>query len=152
MPGPLPKDPAIRQHRIKHSTRAALNAETHPITRMPSLPECPGGEQWHRMAKRFWRDVWHSPMSDKYLRADMHGLFRLLILVDAFWKGPSESLSREIRLLGQLYGLSPIDRRRLQWTVEEEAAVERKRTRQPAVEGEARADDPRKILQMVASR
>jgi hypothetical protein len=59
-------------------------------------------------------------------------LFRLALLVDDYWQGaPSgrqRRLAAEIRLQGQLFGLSPIDRRRLQWQVEQ---VEERRAKRP---------------------
>jgi hypothetical protein len=94
--------------------------------------------------------VWHSPMAEQFLEADKHALYRLAVLIDAFWEKPSQSLAAEIRLEQQAFGLTPIDRRRLQWTVEDREEQQRTRTRQAPREDEA--DDPRKILRMVATR
>ena len=94
--------------------------------------------------------MWHSPMAEQYLEADKHALYRLAVLVDQFWVEPNSKLAAEIRLEQQAFGLTPIDRRRLQWAVEEEE--ERKRTRTRQAPRERVAEDPRKILRMVASK
>lgn len=147
MPGPLPKDPKIRQHRIHRSTRALLAAENKPIKRIPSLPDLPDGEEWHQMTVKFWKDVWNSPMSIEYLRADLHGLFRLAILVNQFWLAPSVNLSREIRMMGQLFGLSPIDRRRLEWSIEQVEQVRDRGERERIKRGKIiEGADPRDVL------
>lgn len=116
MPGPTPKSPALRQRRNKDVTRATLPAESSPRKRAPKLPALPG-RTWHVMTKLWWKDVWASPMAVEYLRADEHGLFRLAVLIDTFWSEPNQPLAAEIRLQQQAYGLSPLDRRRLQWQV-----------------------------------
>jgi len=58
-------------------------------------------------------------MATEYVRADEHGLFRLAVLIDMFWHKPSQKLAAEIRLQQQAYGLTPLDRRRLEWSVEQ---------------------------------
>jgi len=98
------------------------------------------------MTRRFWRDTWNSPMAAEYLRADLHGLFRLAVLVDAFWKEPSVNLSREIRMMGQLFGLSPIDRRRLEWSVAQTEEAKDKRELRRARGARVLENDPRGIL------
>jgi hypothetical protein len=148
MPGPLPKDPRIRQRRHKKSTRATLPAEANPLERKPNMPAHPFGAEWHVMARRFWDDTWASPVAAEFLRVDAHGIFRLLVLVDDFWKNPTVALSREIRLMGQCYGLSPIDRRRLEYSVAstEEAIAkhhEARVKRATVVDG---GSDPRSFL------
>ena len=146
MTGPIPKPDTIRQRQNKKSTRAVLAATSRQIAVSKTMPAHPLKEKWHPLARAFWVDVWASPMASQYLEADLHGLFRMLVLTDRFMKEPSVSVSAELRLLSQLYGLSPIDRRRLEWTVAktEDAvqAVEQRRTRR------ARnvTNDPREVL------
>ena len=89
-------------------------------------------------------------MAEQFQEVDKHALYRLAMLIDAFWSRPSQQLAAEIRLEQQAFGLTPIDRRRLQWTVEQEDERRRTRTRQAPRERES--DDPRKILRMVASK
>jgi len=116
MPGPPPKNPAIRQRRNKATTRSTLPAEKNPISRAPSLPPNPTGD-WNELTVKWWRDVWSSPLRDEFLRADLGALFRLAILVDMFWKTSKLSVATEIRLLEREFGLTPLSRRRLEWSV-----------------------------------
>ena len=146
MPGPAPKDPKIRQRRNKVATSATL-ARTEP--RRQRAPRLPKIRKWHERTRAWWADVWHSPMADKILRADEHALLRLALLIDMFWTDPSKELAAEIRLEQQAFGLTPIDRRRLQWVVEEEEAPRRARR---TVANNDDAEDPRKVLKMVATR
>lgn len=102
------------------------------------------------MTAEWWRDVWASPMAPEFDESDRHGLFLLAVLVDAFWVEPSKELAAEIRLQRQCFGLTPIDRRRLQWEIERtDEALDRGRKRRaaepkPATRG--RAADPRAVL------
>ncbi len=143
MPGPPPKDPKLRQRRNRTATSATLIRREPPRQRAPSLPKV---RKWHDLTRRWWADVWRSPMAEEFLRADMHALFRLAVLVDMFWWDPSDKLAKEIRLEQQAFGLTPIDRRRLQWSVEEEA--EERRARQVAPPPVA-DEDPRQLLKVV---
>lgn len=126
LPGPLPKDPKLRQRRNKVSTAAKLSLEDHGIE-APALPDRVDpntGEvaPWHPRTVEWWEDVWASPMAPEFLDADVHGLFLLAELEDAFhWsRNPREKmdLAKEIRLQRAMYGLTPMDRRRLQWEVD----------------------------------
>ena len=142
---PLPKDPAIRQRANKSSTRASLGAEELPRKRAPRLPEL-DGKCWHVMTRAWWRDVWHSPMAAEYVRADEHALFRLAVLINEFWGNPTKELASEIRLQQQAFGLSPIDRRRLEWTIGQAEGASSKRQRRQAKETDAAEYDPRSVL------
>ena len=146
MPGPMPKNPALRQRRNKSATRAMLPAELLPRHRTPKLPDLPDGEEWHLMARAFWKDIWSSPMRCEYLRADEPALFRLVLLVHVFWKTGRLDFVREIRSLEREFGLTPLSRRRLEWTVAQaEEAVDRheqKRVRRAIIIDA----DPREVL------
>lgn len=115
MPGPAPKHPAVRQRRNKDVTQAALVNRDGPLAKVPTLPKRADG--WHAMTKKWWKDIWQSPMREEFLRADIHALFRLAVLVDLFWSEPNLAVAAEIRLQQQAFGLTPLDRRRLQWQV-----------------------------------
>ena len=88
-------------------------------------------------------------MANEWDPADLHGLLILADLVNTYWNLPPEKanqkalLAAEIRLQRQLYGLSPLDRRRLAWEIEraEQAQDEgaRRRAGRPAV-AEGRPD------------
>lgn len=146
MPGPAPKPEALRQRRNRPTTRATLPAETEPREGPPRLPVHPGGKGWHNMARRWWNDVWSSPMQYEFLRGDEPAIFRLVLLVDTFWRTQDLAVAREIRLLEREFGLTPLSRRRLEWSVAqaEEAKdkhEQRRIRRSPVVNG-----DPRKVL------
>lgn len=154
MPGPPPKDPAIRQRTNKSSTRALLTDNPERKIRKPSLFKRLDADgkiiAWHEMTRRWWRDVWRSPMAGEYLQADHHGLYRLAELVNLFWCEPSAGLAAEIRLQQQSFGLTPLDRRRLEWTVEQaEGAKDRGKKREQPERPAATGEDPRKMLTMV---
>lgn len=148
MASPIPKPAATRQRRNKVSTARTL-AVVHDVV-APVLPDLEGG--WHEMTAAWWADVWSSPMAPEYDASDLHGLYLLARLVDAAWRAESPTsltvLMGEMRLQRQCFGLTPIDRRRLQWEIDrgEQAAVktEQRRTPRPvAKEGE---EDPRRLL------
>ncbi len=150
----------MRQRRNRAPTAAQLPAESEEqARRVPQLPkvsytdkrscpECgheweePVERKWHRLTRAWWRDVWHSPMAGEYLEADIHGLYRLAVLVDRFWYEGTKELAAEIRQQQTAFGLTPIDRMRLQWSIQR---TEKPRPAQPvAPEG-----DPRSLLQAV---
>lgn len=141
MKGRTPKPRATRQRRNRTTTEAVLPARETPRKNAPQLQ--PRDRIWHPMTRAWWKVVWHSPMAVEFLRADIHGLYRLAVLVDGFWLNPTKELAAEIRLQQAAYGLTPIDRRRLQWEVER---VEKGR-RRPAPT--AQPDDPRERLRLV---
>ena len=148
MPGPLPKDPKIRQRTNKSATRALLPAETAPILKAPRLPNHPDSKGWHNMARLWWRDVWASPMRFEFLRGDLPALLRLVMLVDTFWREQELDVAREIRLLEREFGLTPLSRRRLEWSVaqaeEAKDLHEQKRSKRAIILDNI---DPGKILE-----
>ena len=120
---------------------------------VPALPELGGKSKWHAMVIRWWESVWRSPMAAEYLEADKDGLFVLARLHQDFWtaknKKERQQAAAEMRQQGVRFGLSPIDRRRLQWEVEKgEQAVQRTeaRRRPKLVPGK----DPRESLKVVS--
>ena len=151
MPGPLPKDSKIRQRTNKTSTAARLPAGTGRRSRHPKLP-VEADRVWHPLTRKWWRDLWTSPMAGEYLQADTHGLFALADLVDRYWSTTDErkrlDLAKEVRLQRQAFGLTPIDRRRLQWEVDKvEDRKKRRVTRER--KPEKFAADPRENLREV---
>lgn len=145
MPGPLPKKNPARRN--KTSTRATLPRDHQVVA-----PKLPAREaQWHAQTAEWWADIWASPMAPEFERADLHGLFVLADLVDAFWTAetPKErtALAAEIRLQRRDFGLTPLDRRRLQWEIErvEDAQDRGQRRRQTSKP----AGDPRAVLHAV---
>ena len=148
MPGPVPKDPKIRQRRNRVTTQSTLDAASDGRRRRPSLP---AGIDWHPMTVAWWRDVWRSPMAKEFLEADKHALFRLAILIDRFWLEPTKELGAEIRLEQQAFGLTPIDRRRLQWSVDNDREISDNRRVAVAPPSYKDEVDPRNLLKWVVA-
>lgn len=152
MPGPPPKNPATRRRTNKTSTHATL-VRDHDVV-APPLPER-ADQDWHPFTLQWWADIWASPMAPEFERtSDTHGLYMLAALHDDFWRVPPEKprvraeLAAEIRLQEQRFGLSPYDRRRLQWQIEAtEAAQDRGRQRRArTIEPVEAGSDPRAVL------
>lgn len=149
--GPPPKNPALRQRRNRATTAATLD----PAGRRGPAPPLPkrekGAQPWHALVRAWWRDVWASPMAAKFLTADVHGLYLIAELRDRFWRGHTE-VANEIRLEEARFGLSPVDRWRLQWEIHETPAPapsEPAPTPPAANSGDRDEPDPRKVLSMV---
>lgn len=145
---PMPKRNPARRN--KSATRATLTAE-HDV-QAPPLPRREAGWDWQ--TESWWRDVWASPMAPEFHESDKHGLFALAALVDDFWTADSSrdrtALASEIRLQRQCFGLTPIDRRRLQWEIERtDEAVEKGRKRRAAAAPTVPGVDPRSVLRAV---
>lgn len=144
MPGPIPKPPELRQRRNKVSTRATLVVLD---TKRKAVPELPKGD-WSALTLAWWKNVWASPMSEEFLEADHHGLILLAHLIETYWRDPKTQTAAEIRAQEQRFGLSPLDRRRLQWEVKR---VEGSGRLKPRGTVGARSRDPRSILRESAS-
>ena len=150
MPGPMPKPAGLRQRANKTASRASLAPESAPRKRAPRLPKREDTEpDWHRMTRAWWRDVWHSPRAAEYIRADEHGLFRLAVLIDQFWHEPTQKLAAEIRLQQQAFGLTPIDRRRLEWSIEQAESATTRRQQRNVRQAHVGEMDPRAVLKVV---
>lgn len=142
------KDPSVRARRNKASTAATL-----PTAGLPkrNRPELPPSRDWLPMTVEWWDDLWASPMASEFHDSDRHGLFILAALVDAFWTEPTKELAGEIRLQRQSFGLTPYDRRRLEWTIESaDEAKDRGRQRRARQSSSPKSgDDPRSVLRAV---
>lgn len=139
MPGFPPKPISARSSSRKASTRATLYEIPPDAVEIPPLPDRLTDEgdplPWRLETLAWWDDIWSSPMSAEYHPSDVHGLYRLAVLIDRFWDEPSEKISAEIRLVQRDYGLTPLDRRRLEWTIETaEAAKDRGERRTAAAQ------------------
>lgn len=143
------KDPSVRARANRASTSATLSGGVPPKDR-PTLPD---GREWHPLTLAWWDDLWASPMAGEYHDSDRHGLFILAALVDQFWTTPDAKLAGEIRLQRQSFGLTPYDRRRLEWTIESaDEAKDRgrqRRARQGSSSTSRGGDDPRSVLRAV---
>ena len=119
MPGPLPKPAGQRRRR-----NVAVPRETnlHALA-APTVPELPFAVS--AATSSWWSDIWSSEMAGEWLPSDLHGLVLVARLVEDYWTAPDANvrakLATEIRLQRQCYGLTPIDRRRLQWNTDRPA-------------------------------
>jgi hypothetical protein len=150
MAGPLPKNPTVRARKNRVAGSSTLPAETGKKLKTPPLPklgpDADGQEHvWHPLTRAWWREVWASPLVGEFIRVDLFGLYRLALLVDRYWREATPALACEIRLQGQCYGLTPLDRRRLQWEVKagEEGKPKPQVDRPPTT---TVGDDPRRVL------
>ncbi len=109
----------------------------------PPIPN-PDGREWHLLTLEAWGRAWASPMAGQWLDTDVDGLGRLAVLWDNFYKAPHEKTLAEIRLQEARFGLSPLDRSRLQWEINR-AEAPRQTTSQPRRHGA----DPRAVLMAV---
>lgn len=141
--GALPKRAPARRNRS--TTRATLVAD--PEIKTPDLPE----RVWHAQTLAWWADVWASPMAPEYDESDVHGLIMLAVLVNEFWLRPTWTTAAEIRLQRQCFGLTPIDRRRLQWEIEkvDEAQARGAKRRTAAKPAQQQPGDPFAALRAV---
>jgi hypothetical protein len=112
---------------------------------IPPIPN-PDGREWHKLTLVGWKNAWESPMSPQWLTTDIDALGRLALLWDEFYKSPDIKTMAEIRQQEQRFGLSPLDRSRLQWEVAKVADVERKQQQRA---GKKTGTDPRAILMAV---
>lgn len=118
---------------------------------VPALhPRTDDGE-WHPHVLDWWRAVWRSPMAPEFLDADMKGgLYLLADLYQVRWtaSSPNELINaaKEIRLQEVRFGLTPIDRRRLQWEV---ARGEQAEQRRPRRDDDKPSTDPRSALRAI---
>lgn len=125
--GPPRKHASVRARSNKTSTAAKLaEQDEESAVEIPDLPRRTNEDgvevPWHPMTVAWWEDIWPSPMALEWHESDIHGLYRLAVLVDVYWDSHNLTdmlkAAVEIRLSGQPYGLSPLDRRRLEWTIE----------------------------------
>lgn len=140
MPNHL-KDESVRARRNKASTRSTLSAD-HSV-RAPMLPK---DVDWHPMVKRWWRDLWKSPMATEYITLDHSGLFRVAMLHNDFWTAdtPKERAEAQVRLekADGDFGTSPLARRRLEWQIEETDAKQAQGTKRRTADSPAAAQTP----------
>lgn len=154
MPGPPPKPASARARRNKVAGARTLTVAAP--RKAPPLPQRPivvdGPTDWHDQTVEWWIDTWQSPMSPEFDDSDMHALVMLAVLIDDFWWCPSKELAAEIRLQRACFGLTPLDRRRLQWEIDrgdeagERTSKRRKASGERAAAGRPKAVDPRSIL------
>lgn len=152
--GPPPKPAHLRQRTNKVVGAATLMTEEEASqNEVPQLPARSDGG-WHPKVVEWWESVWRSPMASEYLDADMKGgLYLLADLHQARWKADNPAdlvkLAAEIRLQEVRFGLSPVDRSRLRWSIEQgETAAERTEARRER-KAPKKERDPRSVLKAI---
>lgn len=159
MRGRHPKDPKLRQRRNAPPATTAELSDATVVRKAPELPRMPKRRpQWHSQTKAMWARVWASPMAERYLTADIDGLFVLATLHDAYWRALDRGeaparLAAELRRQGERYGLDVFARRRLDWRIREPEQPEQPE-RKAAAGGDRQVrerPDPRAALRLVES-
>jgi hypothetical protein len=152
MPVP-PKHPSTRARRNKDSTRAILI----PVAGR-AIPPMPNNRSWRPESVSWWDAVWSSPMRQEFVDADLEVITRMLMLNEAIFEAFEAgdlrlmvNLQAEMRQQEMRFGLTPIDRRRLQWTIEQGEAAEEKTTQRRKARAaksgpKAVQSDPRELL------
>lgn len=118
----------------------------------PTIPPIPNPDdrKWHALTIRAWEHAWSSPMASQWLETDADALGRLALLWDEFYKSPDANGLKEIRLQSALFGLSPLDRSRLQWEVNRADESEQKNDRRRETQRKRTGThDPRQLLTVV---
>lgn len=144
MPSQIPKTAATRRRHSRQPGARTLTAV--PGLRVPPLP---AHRQWNDETREWWWNVWTSPMAPEFDESDYDELLMLARLVNRYWAEPepSKDLLAEIRLQRQCFGLTPIDRRRLQWEMDRgDEAEKRRAARRPTPQATSTRKDPRKLL------
>lgn len=146
------KHPSVRARANRASSAATLAADA----RSAATPDLPGVREWSPLTMDWWRDLWASPMSSEYHDSDRHQVLVLAILMDDFFTAESRTMrttiSAEIRQHRMAFGMTPYDRRRLEWQIEQaEDAKDRGRGRREraAKPQPDPAKDPRNVLRVV---
>ena len=109
---------ASHRHRPKPggATLYAVDPETVEV------PPLPPRRIWQAETEEWWLSIHHSPMATEFADADLFHLYHLAELMDDFALAESVKerieLSKEIRIKGQAFGLTPLDRSRLSWEIE----------------------------------
>lgn len=108
------------------------------------------------MARQWWDDVWSSPMSPEWDDSDLHNVILCAMLYNDIWMAETpkdrKDAAAEYRLQRKDLGLTPYDRRRLEWTIEtaseaREKGEKRRSASKPRVDA-APTNDPRNGLRL----
>src|SRR4051812_1508453 len=112
--GTAPKPTHLRARTNRKPGAAVIEKPMHPT--IPTIPN-PDKRMWHPLTEAAWETAWTSPMASQWIETDRDALGRLALLWDEFYRRPNANTMKEIRLQGALFGLSPVDRSRLQWEI-----------------------------------
>ncbi|ATS93084.1 hypothetical protein SEA_PATIO_2 [Gordonia phage Patio] len=154
MPGPAPKPLGTTQRKKAGTSKAVLSTVVdHDIPTLPpaeewlrtseelvvaAMADVPPDElahDWPEPVKRWWNDIWSSPMSNEFVHSDIHGLYLACfymaqVLNPALKMSDRISASKAYETQVRNFGLNPMSRRTLQWEIE--------RSEEAKAKGEAR--------------
>lgn len=142
--------------------------EDDAVGDLPQLPDLPDRwdeasegwvpVDWHDQVVLWWNDVWTSPMSDEWHSdTDRHNVLLAAVHLNDFWRAGDPVMRQKAdaafkKTITPL-GLTPYDRRRLEWIIadagERTDRRNRKRGATPIQDGgkpPAKRADPRAIL------
>jgi hypothetical protein len=143
------KDPSVRARRNVATTASKLTAGARDV------PDMPAGPIWHSETVRWWNDVWSSPMSPEWDESDEHNVILCALLYNDIWLAETakerKDAAGEFRLQRRDLGLTPYDRRRLEWTIEsaDEARDRGRQRRARQLPEPVVGVDPRNVLRAV---
>ena len=113
-----PKNSSTRRRRNATQTSTLYAVDPATVT----IPPLPPRREWQAETVEWWDIIFTSPMAAEFIDADLFNLYHLAELMDDFAMSQSTKerieLSKEIRIKGQAFGLTPLDRRRLSWEIE----------------------------------
>ncbi len=97
------------------------------------------------MTELWWKALWQSPMAAEFLDVDVHQLYILAELEDQWWWTKDVNAAKELRMHRSAFGLTPVDRRRLQWEMG-------KPDDEPEMDNTPPPQDETNILQFLAGK
>ena len=112
-----------------------------------NVPPLPSRRIWQQETVERWEGLFSSPMAPEFLSADLYNLYDLAELWDDYLLAEDADnrikLSKEIRIKGQAFGLTPMDRRKLSWEIEkgEQAELQTRARRNRLAEVTEPAED-----------
>jgi hypothetical protein len=116
MPGPPPKDPALRVRRNKATTKTTLARA--PRAKKRALPR--RTPAWHAETRRTWAAWWASPQAAEWTSVHVPRLYIIIRLHEDFNRAANwtdrKVLAAEIRLQEVDFGLTPLSQTKLQWS------------------------------------
>lgn len=133
---------------VRARTNKSSSAATLSVVENAKIPELlPKEVEWHSMTRRWWRELWRSPMASEYQDTDLQGLYQVALLIQDFWTATDSKARNEARLRIEKaeadFGLTPLARRRLEWQIEatEDAQAKGKKRAVAQTPTEQQSDD-----------
>lgn len=137
MPAHL-KHPKVRQRRNKISTSAEVPFE--PLSKKTEMPS--HRKDWLPTVREAWATIWASPLVDELAKEDKILLAVAFESLQRFYEKPTVLGGKVVMGIFAPFGLTPLDRRRLNWIRQKPEAPKPAARPNHASSGE----DPRDIL------